>query len=245
MNKQSILIIGAKSDIAKSVAEKYAQENYTILLGCRNTVELESFVEHLSLRYETEVSLHEHDVSQLKSCETFIDKLPILPDVVVCSIGFLGDQEQAQNDVDHRVLITNVNYTFPMCFLSSMANRFAERGDGCIIGISSVAGDRGRKSNYFYGAAKAGFSAFLSGLRNRLSSEGVHVMTVNPGFVNTQMTAGMDLPDILTAQPEQVAKAIYDGQMKKRNVIYTLWMWRWIMLIIKHIPEVIFKKLSL
>ena len=116
---------------------------------------------------------------------------------------------------------------------------------GFIVGVSSVAGDRGRKANYIYGSAKAGFSAYLSGLRNRLYESGVHVLTVKPGFVNTKMTEGLDLPPKLTAQPEDVAKDIYRAQQKGKDVLYTKGIWRLVMLIIKYIPEFMFKKMSI
>ena len=108
-----------------------------------------------------------------------------------------------------------------------------------------MAGERGRQSNYFYGSAKAGFTAYLSGLRNRLFREGVQVLTVKPGFVYTRMTEAMTLPALVTATPEQVADAIYKGVLKKKNVIYVKWFWRWIMLLIKMIPETVFKKMKL
>ena len=113
------------------------------------------------------------------------------------------------------------------------------------MGISSVAGDRGRASNYLYGSAKAGFTAFLSGLRNRLAPKHVHVMTIKPGFVATRMTENMNLPPALTASPDDVADAIWNGFRKRRNVMYVKWIWYPIMLIIRHIPEMIFKTLKL
>jgi short-subunit dehydrogenase len=121
----------------------------------------------------------------------------------------------------------------------------AARKSGTIIGISSVAGERGRMSNYLYGSAKAGFTAYLSGLRNRLFHTGVHVMSVQPGFVYTRMTESLTLPPLLTAKPEQVAADIYKAAAGGKNVIYTKWFWRYIMLIIKSIPEFMFKKLKL
>jgi short-subunit dehydrogenase len=114
-----------------------------------------------------------------------------------------------------------------------------------MVGISSVAGDRGRKSNYIYGSAKAALTAYLSGLRNRLYDAQVHVMTVKPGFVATKMTEGMDLPEKLTAQPQQVAEDIYNAQQKGKNVLYTKWVWRYIMMIIRAIPEWKFKGMSI
>ena len=135
------------------------------------------------------------------------------------------------------------NYTAPARLLLAAA-RIMQPGSA-IVGISSVAGDRGRASNYIYGSAKAGFSAFLSGLRNSLVKQGIHVLTVKPGFVATAMTEGMKLPPAITGQPEAVAADIIKAQTKGKDVIYTLWMWRWIMLIIRSIPEGVFKKLSL
>jgi Short-chain dehydrogenases of various substrate specificities len=133
------------------------------------------------------------------------------------------------------------NYEGPALLTGLIAERFAARGSGTIIGISSVAGERGRASNYVYGSAKAGYTAFLSGLRNRLSKTGVHVMTVLPGFVRTRMTAGMDLPARLTAEPAAVAEAIFRAAGKQRDVIYVKPVWRLVMAIIRAIPEGIFK----
>jgi hypothetical protein len=126
-----------------------------------------------------------------------------------------------------------------------IANDFEKRRSGFIVGISSVAGDRGRKSNYIYGSAKAALTAYLSGLRNRLYDAQVHVMTVKPGFVATKMTEGMDLPEKLTAQPEEVAKDIYKAQQKSKDVLYTKSIWRFIMMIITAIPEWKFKGMSI
>jgi decaprenylphospho-beta-D-erythro-pentofuranosid-2-ulose 2-reductase len=123
-----------------------------------------------------------------------------------------------------------------------LANHFERRGSGTLVGISSVAGDRGRASNYVYGSAKAGFTAFLSGLRNRLAKKGVHVVTVKPGFVATRMTAGMNLPKALTAHPDDVARAVYRAFERKNDVIYILPIWWMIMRIICIIPEILFKK---
>jgi short-subunit dehydrogenase len=129
--------------------------------------------------------------------------------------------------------------------LDLISSEFEKRGSGIIIGISSVAGDRGRASNYIYGSAKAAFTTYLSGLRNRFSSKGIQVITVKPGYVNTKMTENYKLPKILTAQPIQVGTDIWKAFAKKRDIIYSLWFWRWIMVIIKLIPEFLFKKLKL
>jgi len=117
--------------------------------------------------------------------------------------------------------------------------------NGFIVGVSSVAGERGRKANYIYGSAKAGFSTYLSGLRNRLYESGVEVLTVKPGFVATKMTQDLDLPEKLTAEASEVAEDIFNAQQKGKNILYTKWIWKYIMLIIKHIPEFMFKKMSI
>ncbi len=144
-------------------------------------------------------------------------------------------------------MVMRTNFEGPALLLGLIAERFASRGRGTIIGVSSVAGDRGRGSNYIYGAAKAGLTAFLSGLRNRLAAAGVRVITVKPGFVRTSMTSGMKLPPMLTAEPEEVAKTIYAAAEtgKGRDVLYVRRLWQPIMFAIRSIPEPIFKRLSL
>ena len=139
----------------------------------------------------------------------------------------------------------DANFTGAVSILNIAANDMVEKKSGTIVGISSVAGERGRMSNYIYGSAKAGFTAYLSGLRNRLQKVGVHVLTVKPGFVQTKMTEGLPLPKPLTALPEQVAKGIIKAVKKGTNEVYILGIWRLIMLIIRTIPEFVFKKLRM
>ena len=158
---------------------------------------------------------------------------------------FFGEQEKAQNDFEEAQKIINTNYTGVVSILNIIVNDFEKHKKGFIVGISSVAGDRGRKSNFIYGSAKAAFTTYLSGLRNRLFKSNVHVMTVKPGFVATKMTEGLDLPTKLTAQTEEVAQDIFKAQQKGNNVIYTKWFWKYILLIIKNIPEFMFKKTSI
>jgi short-subunit dehydrogenase len=159
---------------------------------------------------------------------------------VICAVGLLGKQ-----NIPDAETIMRTNYLGPALLLEEVAMRMEQRGNGVIIGISSVAGDRGRASNYPYGSAKAGFTAFLSGLRARLFGKGVHVITVKPGFVRTRMTEGMRLPGLLTADPQEVAEAIIKAQIRHRNIIYVRPVWRWIMLAIAHVPEMLFKRLPL
>ncbi|MDX2247388.1 MAG: SDR family oxidoreductase [Bacteroidia bacterium] len=243
--KQTILILGATSDIARAIAHRYAREGSAIQLAARDSGRLEKETADLNIRYGTEVTTWEFDAEAYETHGSFCEKLPVLPDVVFCVFGFMSDQKVAEKDFDaaHRML--RINYTGAVSILSHLANLMETRGSGTIVGISSVAGDRGRASNYFYGSAKAGFTAFLSGLRNRLAAKGVQVITAKPGYVNTAMTAGMNLPGPLTSEPEAVANALFSAVKKKKNVVYISGVWRLIMLIIRNIPEFVFKKLKL
>jgi short-subunit dehydrogenase len=154
--------------------------------------------------------------------------------------------DQSAIDADPSLIDGTVidSFTGPARFLQMLAPLIEARGAGCVVGIGSVAGDRGRIGNYVYGAAKAGFHTYLSGLRNRLTRAGGHVVTVKPGFVDTAMTWGIE-GMFLVAAPEKVAVDILKAVRKKRNVIYTPFFWRYIMLIIRSIPEPIFKKMSI
>jgi len=239
-----ILIIGAKSDIAKATAREYAKHGYDLYLAARNVSELEEFTNDVIVRTQRAVNLVELDILDYKSHQEFYNKLDEKPLGVISAIGYLGEQKKAQADFTEAQQIMDTNYTGVVSLFNIIANDFEKRKSGFIVGISSVAGDRGRKSNYIYGSAKAAFTAYLSGLRNRLYAQ-VHVLTVKPGFVATKMTEGMDLPEKLTAQPEEVAADIYHAQKKGKSVLYTKWMWKWVMLIICNIPEFQFKKMSI
>lgn len=241
----TVLILGGASDIGLALARVYAGKHYHVLLAARDAGRLATDVTDLQQRGAASARAVAFDVLARDQFSAFIDSLGALPNIVISVVGLLGDQPQAERDAAHAETIIATNYTGPALLLGEFANRMEARGHGTIIGISSVAGDRGRASNYLYGSAKAGFTAFLSGLRNRLASKNVHVMTVKPGFVNTRMTASMKLPKPLTAEPQEVARAIVAAAEKQRNVIYVYAIWRLIMLIIGHIPEMIFKKLHL
>ena len=160
-------------------------------------------------------------------------------------VGLLGDQIADQGDAAAATRVLRTNFEGPALALEYFAGRMEASEEGVLVGISSVAGDRGRASNYIYGAAKAGFTAYLSGLRNRLAKTGVHVLTVKPGFVDTRMTEGMDLPKALTTTPEAVAETIVKAVQRRRNVVYVKPIWRLVMMIIRLIPEPVFKKTSL
>lgn len=241
MTKPPVLILGARSDIAKAIAHKFAALGHPIQLAARNVETLEADKVDLELRYNVPVTLHEFDALAMETLVGFVADLPQLPRVAICAVGLMGDQDENEHDMGTASRVMRSNFEGPATILALLANRFEERGSGTLVGISSVAGERGRATNYVYGSAKAGFTAFLSGLRNRLAKRGVHVVTVLPGFVATQMTEGMDLPSRLTAQPTELADAITRAVTRKKNTIYVRPVWQLIMLIIRNIPERVFK----
>lgn len=239
-----LLIIGARSDIARACAREYARNGYDLYLAARNADELSAFARDVTTRTQQRVKLLELDILDYQSHQGFYDSMEEKPLGVISAVGYLGEQERAQSDFEEAQKIMDTNYTGVVSLVNIIANDFERRRSGFIVGISSVAGDRGRKSNYLYGSAKAAFTAYLSGLRNRLYEAQVHVLTVKPGFVATKMTEGMDLPEKLTAQPDEVASDIFQAQQKGKNVLYTKWIWRWVMMVIKMIPEWKFKRMS-
>lgn len=245
MTKPPVLILGARSDIGKAVAHKFAALGHPIQLAARNASALEADKTDIELRYGASVSLHEFDALATDTHEAFVAGLPELPRIAVCAVGMMGQQAQNERDVAAAARVIRSNFEGPASILAILANHFDKHGSGTLVGISSVAGDRGRATNYVYGSAKAGFTAFLSGLRNRLAKRGVHVVTVLPGFVATQMTEGIDLPAKLTAEPSEVADAIARAVERKKDVIYVRPIWYLIMLIIRNIPERMFKGMKI
>ena len=245
MSKDAVLIIGARSDIAIAVAHCFAKESYDIQLAARNISSLDVDKSDIELRYQVGVSLHDFNALDIDSHERFVSLLPKLPFVVVCAVGYMGVQAENERDLLAALNVMRSNFEGPASILAVLANHFEQRGSGTLVGISSVAGERGRATNYVYGSAKAGFTAFLSGLRNRLAKKGVHVVTVLPGFVATKMTKEMNLPSKLTAQPDEVAIAVLNAVKKKYNIIYVKKIWLLIMKVIRSIPEHFFKKMKL
>ncbi|WP_397542650.1 SDR family oxidoreductase [Roseovarius salis] len=245
MSTEPVLILGGRSDIGLALARAYAAKGHAIQLAARDAATLETEKNDIALRHGVDVTLHDFDVLDYDSHESFVDGLPVLPGNAISVVGYMGEQDENERDMAAARLVMRSNFEGPANILAILANRFEERGSGTLIGISSVAGERGRATNYVYGSAKAGFTAFLSGLRNRLTGSGVHVMTVLPGFVATRMTEGMDLPDKLTADPAALARRVQHAAGRRRNVIYVKRVWWLVMLIIRNIPEPVFKKLRL
>ena len=237
------LIVGATSDIGRALARRLGRDGWELQLAARDATRLEVEAQDLRLR-GVPVTTYECDVLQAAAGESLVRALPALPDIAVCTVGLLGDQDGAERDWEQSEHIMRTNYTGPALLIGALANRFERRGSGVVVGVSSVAGERGRRSNYVYGSAKSGFTSFLSGLRNRLHQSGVRVVTVKPGYVRTRMTDHIDLPALLTVDPEVVADAMAAAIAGRRDIVYVGRRWRLLAFVLRGIPERLFKRLS-
>lgn len=243
---KTVLVLGGTSDIGRATALRYAEAGWVVQLAARDLMEGERIRADVTTRTGAAVTLHRLDILETASFGAFLDGLPVLPDTAVCVIGLLGEQARGEGDPTHATLVLRSNFEGPALLLEALAARFAARGRGTLIGVSSVAGDRGRASNYIYGSAKAGLTAYLAGMRHRLARLGVTVITVKPGFVRTRMTAGMPLPGPVTAAPAEVAEAIFRADAAGRPCsLYVRRIWWPIMTIIRLLPEPIFLRTKL
>ncbi len=244
---KKVLIIGATSAIAQSLADQLAATGATLFLCARSSARLDLIARDLQLRHNAVIHTAVIDFDDFSQHAPLIDRafqqLGGLDLAIVCH-GSLPDQQACERDALLAEAAFRVNCLSPISFVAHLATRFADRSSGCIVAISSVAGDRGRGSNYIYGAAKAALSVYLDGLRNRLYPARVRVITVKPGFVDTPMTAHLK-SGLLTASPGTVARDILRAAAHGNGVLYTPWFWRWVMLIIRLIPEPLFIRLKL
>ncbi|MBU2742732.1 SDR family oxidoreductase [Acidithiobacillus albertensis] len=239
-----ILIIGATSAIAEATARRFAHDGDRLYLVARNQERLTAMASDLKTRGATQVETMVLDVNDtakhadlISQAETTMGEL----DTILIAHGTLSDQKACEASFDETLKELQTNCLSVISLLTHVANRFEEQKHGTIVVISSVAGDRGRQSNYVYGTAKAAVSTFLQGLRNRLYRSGVTVITIKPGFVDTPMTAGFRKGK-LWASPEEIGEGIYRAIQNKNDVVYLPWFWKWVMLLIKTIPESAFKK---
>jgi len=242
---KTVLILGATSDIGRALAKKFASNGYNLQVAARRVNDLVSMSSDIKLRFGVTCDLHSFDAENFLSHEIFWKSLHYKPDITIVVFGNMFDQQDCLHKWDLTLKTIQVNYTGIASILNIIARSYNQRKGGTIIGISSVAGLRGRSSNFIYGSAKAAAIAYLSGLRNELYHSDVHVMTVLPGFVFTKLTENLQLPKLLAATPDEVAKDVYSGFLKRKNIVYSRWFWRWIMLVIQFIPESTFKKLKL
>lgn len=240
------IILGATSSMAKAFARAVAERGDGVLLAGRDMEDLKRSAADCTHHGATMAEAVKFDARKPAGFAP-IYKRALREEGMINVAVFVGSMPPQEDiDADPSLIegVVKDSFTGPAEFLQGIAPEMEARGGGCVVGVGSVAGDRGRIGNYVYGAAKAGFATYLSGLRNRLTRGGGHVVTVKPGFVDTGMTWGIE-GMFLVATPEKVAADILKAVDKKRNVIYTPFFWRYIMLIIRSIPEFIFKKMSI
>jgi len=244
---RKVLIVGATSAIAEATARLFAADGDRLCLAGRNVTRLKAIAEDLRVRGAAQVetvALDANDFSQHEPVLSQVAQAMGGLDTVLIAHGTLPDQTACQASVEMTLEAITTNALSVIALLTLIANRFEQQGSGTIAVISSVAGDRGRQSNYVYGTAKGAVSIFTQGLRNRLARIGVKVVTIKPGFVDTPMTVAFK-KGALWATPAAVATRIHRAMAKGEDVVYTPWFWRWIMAIIKAVPESIFKKARL
>ena len=243
----NIVVFGATSSIAVSCSRKWAKRGTHFFLVGRTAERLAQVANDLIARGAT-VHTHVLDLCNIDAHSQMLDicysKLGQV-NIALVAYGTLPDQKACEQDAQLAVREFTNNGLSVIALLTNLAIRMAEQKSGCIAVISSVAGDRGRPSNYLYGSAKGAVTEFCSGLRGRLFKSGVHLLTIKPGFVDTPMTQGLALPKLLLVTSEKVAEDIMRAVEKRRDTLYTPWFWRFIMLIIIHIPGSIFKRLGL
>lgn len=243
-----ILVIGATSAIATACCRFWAEQGHEFFLVARDAEKLQQTAQDLEARGAKSVNSFTMDVLDtpqhalmLQQCISTHRQI----DIALVAHGTLPDQAACEQDAELALQEFSINGSSVISLLSLLAEQFTLQRCGSLAVISSVAGDRGRPSNYLYGSAKAAVSAFCEGLHARLFKIGVHVITIKPGFVDTPMTQGLTLPKVLVVPPEYVAKQIVSAINNKKAVLYTPRFWALIMLIIRSIPNFIFKRLNL
>jgi len=244
---KKILVLGATSGIAEATCRIWAAEGAQLFLVARNAEKLAAVAADLKTRGAAFVDTAVADLDDTeKHAELLSHAINSLTgmDIALLAHGILGDQARAEQDFHHAAQILHTNFVAPVSLLTWLANFCVQRKAGVLAVISSVAGDRGRKSNYLYGASKAGLTAFLAGLRNRVDREGVTVMTIKPGPVKTAMTAGVKGSEKF-ADVDKVAQSIVAAIDKRADTVYVPFQWGPIMWVVRSIPERVFKKLNL
>jgi short-subunit dehydrogenase len=245
-----VLLTGAGSAIARAVARRMASRGWNLIVAGRDEADAESLASDLRVRFGCEAHAAHFDAIQANQHEPFFQRCAELAggrlEGMVVGHGFMADQAAVERDPSLLAQTISVNYTSPALLASLAADHLSAQGRGFICVISSVAGDRGRASNFAYGSSKAAIDTYVEGLRHRLARQGrVRVITVKPGFVDTAMTWGLLKPGSpLVASPERVARSIVRAIEGGRPVVYTPWVWRWVMLAIRALPRPIFNRLN-
>ncbi|MBV9019833.1 MAG: SDR family oxidoreductase [Ktedonobacteraceae bacterium] len=242
-----VMILGATSAIAHETTKCFARDSAELFLVARDEAKVTAVANDLKVRGAKRVATFVLDLSELERHQEMFDSaLTTLEsiDMLLIAHGTLGDQRLCEQSVAETVQQFNNNCTSVISLLTISANYFEQQRHGCIAVISSVAGDRGRQSNYVYGTSKAAVSSFLQGVRNRLYKAGVCVVTIKPGFVDTPMTAHLKKGPLF-ASAHSVGEGVYRAMKQGSDIVYLPWFWRPIMLLIRSLPESVFKRLSL
>lgn len=248
-NPQSLLVLGGTSEIGLAVATAFARSAAgappRVVLAGRPSPRLDDAVDALR-GLGCEVSTVAFDARAPRTHAETIDKAFAGGDldVVVVAFGVLGDQERAWTSHDAALELAEVNYTAAVSVGVLLASRLSAQGHGSLVALSSVAGERARRSNFVYGSTKAGMDAFYSGLTEALRPAGVHVAVVRPGFVHTRMTAGLR-PAPLSSTPEQVAEVVVDAVRRRRELVWAPAPLRLVMSVLRHLPRAVFRRLPL
>ena len=245
-SRQTWLVLGASSSVARAFARVAAGDGADVILAGRDFDDMQRTAEDLSIRTGREVDVLSFDAEDIRSHDAFVADVARRAQFlnVFLAFGAMPEQEEIDADLTLAERSIAVNYTGAVSVLHRLVPVLEGQGAGHVVVLSSVAGDRGRLKNYVYGSAKAGLNAYLQGLRARLFRKGVSVTTVKPGFMDTDMTWGLE-GMFLVASPEQAARACLSAGKKRRHVVYVPFFWWGIMNIIRHIPEFIFKKMNI
>jgi decaprenylphospho-beta-D-erythro-pentofuranosid-2-ulose 2-reductase len=243
----NILVFGATSAIAHAIGRRYAAQGASLVLVGRDSARLEANAADLKVRGAAKAVPVTADLDDFARHKPLTERAAAelgRLDVVLIAHGTLPDQQRCENDIDELRRVVDTNFTSAVSLASLIAGQLERQHGGTLVVFGSVAGDRGKRSNYAYGAAKAGVAVFLDGLRIRLREHGVKVLTVKPGFVDTPMTSRFD-KGLLWATPEQVAAAVCRAIDRGSAVIYVPWFWRPIMLVIRLLPSAIFDRMRI
>jgi len=239
-----LLLIGGTSDIGLAIARRFAARGRPVVLTVRDPAEGKAAAIDLHLRFKVEARCCLLDVSDLEAGLTFVEALDPCPEIAVAAVGWLPDQRALERDAEAVRRVVEVNFTAPALLLAALGRRMAREGvRGHLVALGSVAGDRGRAGNWWYGAAKAALHAAMEGLRQELLDSGVRVLTVRPGFVRTKMTAHMDLPPLLTATPEALAALVERAVARGRSGALHPFPWRIVSLLVRLLPASVVRRL--
>ncbi|MBU4537296.1 MAG: SDR family NAD(P)-dependent oxidoreductase [Weeksellaceae bacterium] len=240
MNTQkTVLFLGANSDVAKQCLIQYAEKGFFVLAASRDLVSLKNFV--LEHQLEDQVQVIYFDATNFSSHQNFYKELPAKPHIVIYAAGFLRQNEDVRNNFNDAFQMVKVNYAGAVSVLNIIVNDFSNKNLERIIGLSSLSGVRGRKSNYIYGSTKAAFTTYLTGLRQDLSSRNIVVNVIVSGYINTKINEGLSLNKSLIMKPEYVAKHIVNAG--NSFSIVPNWKWKIIYWILKLSPEFLVAKM--